>query len=164
MSTPSAVPLSDLVPLMYRARWLQCVLSGEVTSREEGAGFAGRESGSLLAAPGGRYRAEVVDEDGDRDLMICDGLTGVVPFGELLIPSRLLADYELAVDGRAGHLGRTGDVVRAVRRGGPLRPGRPAARGAGLVGARLGIFLRYEETRPTGSVRVIACTRLSAGP
>ncbi len=164
MSTPAAVSLSDLVPLMYRARWLQCVLSGEVTSREEGAGFAGRESGSLAAAPGGRYRAEVVDEDGDRDLMICDGLTGVVPFGELLIPSRLLADYELAVDGRAEHVGRTVYVVRAVRRGGQLRPGWPADRVTALVDAELGILLRYEETSQTGRVRVIEFTSLSVGP
>src|SRR5258708_36620264 len=97
MSTPAAVSLSDLVPLMYRARWLQCVLSGEGTSREEGAGFAGRESGSLAAAPGGRHRAGVGDEGGGRDLVICDGLTGVVPFGEVRIPARRHSDYELPV-------------------------------------------------------------------
>src|SRR5260370_2384312 len=118
MSTPAAVSLSDLVPLMYRARWLQCVLSGEVTSREEDAGFAGRESGSLAAAPGGRYRAEGGDEDGDRDLMICDGPTGMVPFGQLLIPSGLLAGYELAGDGRGGS---------ATRRTGPRPSARPSA-------------------------------------
>jgi hypothetical protein len=56
MPGPDVVSLSDLVPLMYRARWLRSFLSGEVTSREESPAGAGWETGSLLAAPGGRYR------------------------------------------------------------------------------------------------------------
>src|SRR5258706_7104286 len=113
MHGPDVVSLSSLVPLMYRARWLRSFLSGEVTRREESPDGAGWETGSLLAAPGGRYRAETVDEDGDRDLVICDGRTGGVPFGELLIPSWLLAAYDLAVAG----------------------PGRPV--GAGAFGRRV---------------------------
>ena len=128
MSGPAVVSLGELVPLMYRARWLRSFVSGQVTSREESPDGAGWESGSLHAAPGGRYRADVVDEDGDRELVICDGRTGMVPFGELLIPSLLLAAYDLAVTGEAGHLGRTAYVVRATRRGGRPRTGWPSAR------------------------------------
>ena len=66
--------MSDLAPLLYRARWLQFSLSGEVRSRRKRVGFDGHDelSGSLLAAPGGRYRADLVDEDGDRELLMED--------------------------------------------------------------------------------------------
>jgi len=51
MHGPDVVSLSNLVPLMYRARWLRSFLSGEVTSREESPDSAGWETGSLLARP-----------------------------------------------------------------------------------------------------------------
>ena len=60
MSGPAVVSLGELVPLMYRARWLRFFVSGQVTSREESPDGAGWESGSLHAAPGGRYRADNV--------------------------------------------------------------------------------------------------------
>ncbi len=100
MSGPAVVSLGELVPLMYRARWLRSFLSGQVSSREESPDGAGWESGSLHAAPGGRYRAETVDEDGDRELVICDGRTAMVPFGELLMPSLLLAPRSPESPGR----------------------------------------------------------------
>jgi hypothetical protein len=158
------VSLSNLVPLMYRARWLRSFLSGEVTSREQSQDGARWVTGSLLAAPGGRYRAETVDEEGDRDLVICDGRTGWVPFGELLIPSRLLVGYDLAVDGRVGHAGRAAYVVRATPRLGRSRPGWPSESVTALVDAELGILLRYEEASPTGQARVIEFTSLSVDP
>ncbi len=164
MHGPDVVSLSNLVPLMYRARWLRSFLSGEVTSREESPDGAGWETGSLLAAPGGRYRAETVDEDGDRDLVICDGRTGGVPFGELLIPSWLLAAYDLAVAGRVGHVGRAAYVVRATPRGGRSRTGWPSDSVTALVDAELGILLRYEEASPTGRARVIEFTSLRVDP
>jgi hypothetical protein len=79
--------ISDLVPLLYRARRIQFSLSGEVRSRRAVGGPDGDEelSGSLLAAPGGRYRAELVDEDGEAELAICDGQSGGMPFPGLLI-------------------------------------------------------------------------------
>ena len=47
--------ISELAPLLYRARWLQSSLSGEVKSRAKRGGDDGYDelSGSLLAAPGG---------------------------------------------------------------------------------------------------------------
>lgn len=149
MNGPAEISLSELVPLMYRARWLRFFLSGQVSSREESPDGAGWDSGSMLAAPGGRCRAETVDEDGDRDLVICDGRTGMVPFGELLIPSRLLAGYDLAVTDRAEHIGRTAYEVRATRRGGRPRTGWQADRVTALVDAELGILLRYKESSQT---------------
>ena len=52
--------ISDLVPLLYRARWLRFSLSGEVRSRRKRGGDGGHDelSGSVLAAPGGLYRAD----------------------------------------------------------------------------------------------------------
>src|SRR5258706_11675029 len=164
MSGPAVVSLGELVPLMYRARWLRFFVSGQVTSREESPDGAGWESGSLHAAPGGRYRGDGGDEDGDRELVICDGRTGMVPFGELLMPSLLLAAYDLAVTGEAGHLGRTAYVVRATRRGGRPRTGGPADRVTALVDAELGILLRYEEFSRAGRARVIEFTSLSLHP
>jgi hypothetical protein len=89
--------ISDLVPLLYRARWLRFSLSGEVRSRRKRGGDGGHDelSGSLLASPGGLYRADLVDEEGEREQRICDGHPGSVPFAELLIPSWLLADFDL---------------------------------------------------------------------
>jgi hypothetical protein len=164
MSGPALVALGELVPLMYRARWLRFFVSGQVINREESPHGAGWESGSLHAAPGGRYRADVVDEDGDRELVICDGRTAMVPFGELLIPSRLLVGYDLAVTGEAGHLGRTAYVVRATRRGGRPRTGWPVDRVTALVDAELGILSRYEESSRAGRARVIEFTSLSVHP
>jgi hypothetical protein len=94
-------------------------------------------------------------------VVICDGRTGWVPFGELLIPSRLLSGYDLAVAGRAEHAGRAAHVVRATARGGRRRP---ADRLTALVDAELGILLRYEEASPTGRARVIEFTSLSVDP
>ena len=67
--------ISDLVPLLYRARWLQSSLSGDVRSRRKRGGDNGHDqlTGSLLAAPGGRYRADLIDEDGEPELRISDG-------------------------------------------------------------------------------------------
>jgi hypothetical protein len=68
-------PISDLVPRLYRARWLQFRLSGEVRSRRDRGGDGGHDelSRSLLAAPGGLYRADLVDEDGERELSPSSG-------------------------------------------------------------------------------------------
>jgi len=82
----------------------------------------------------------------------------------LLIPSLLLAAYDLAVTGEAGHLGRTAYVVRATRRGGRPRTGWPADRVTALVDAELGILLRYEEFSRAGRARVIEFTSLSVHP
>jgi hypothetical protein len=54
MMRSAEATISDLVPLMYRARWLRFSLSGEVRSRRKRGGDGGYDelSGSLQAAPG----------------------------------------------------------------------------------------------------------------
>jgi hypothetical protein len=139
--------ISDLVPLLYRARWLRFSLSGEVRSRRKRGGDDGHDelSGRLLAAPGGLYRAELVDEEGERELRIRDGPTGSVPFAELLIPSWLLADFDLEITGRTDHIGRAAYAVAGRPR---QTGGEAASRVSALVDAELGLLLRYEKTGP----------------
>lgn len=158
---------SDLAPLLYRARWIRFSISGEVRSRREQAGFDGHDevSGTLAAEPGGRYRADLADEDGDRVLEICDWQSRTVPFPELLIPAWLLAEYDLEITGETEHLGRPAyAIVASPRRA--SRP-RPAARVSALVDAELGILLRYEKTGPGQQGETAQFTSLSvasAGP
>ena len=144
---PAESSISGLVPLLYRARWLRFSLSGEVRSRRQRHGDGGHDelSGGLLAAPGGRYRADLVDEDGEHELMICDGPPGVIPFAELLIPSWLLADFDLEITGPAEHIGRGAYAVAGQPR---QAGGERAHRVSALVDAELGVLLRYEKTGP----------------
>jgi outer membrane lipoprotein-sorting protein len=153
--------ISDLVPLLYRARWLRFSLSGEVRSRRARGGDGGHDelSGSLLAAPGGLYRADLVDEEGERELRICDGPQGSVPFADLLVPSWLLADFDLEIIGPADHIGRPAYAVA----GHPRQAGRDAApRVSALVDAELGVLLRYEKTGPGGQAETAEFTSLTA--
>ena len=161
--------ISDLVPLLYRARWLRFSLSGEARSRRKRGGDGGHDelSGSLLAAPGGRYRADLIDEDGERELMICDGQTGAIPFPDLLIPSWLLADFDLEITGQTEHIGRAAHAVA----GQPRQAGKHAGpRVSALVDAELGVLLRYEKTSRHGQAEIAEFTSLtvaaaeSAGP
>jgi outer membrane lipoprotein-sorting protein len=155
--------ISDLVPLMYRARWLRFSLSGEVRSRRKRGGDGGHDelSGSLLAAPGGLYRADLVDEDGERELSVCDELSGSVPFPDLLIPSWLLARFDLEVVGQTDHVGRAAYAIagqpRQASRGTTLRV-------SALVDAELGVLLRYEETGPHGQAQTAEFTSLTVDP
>jgi len=106
-------------------------------------GFDGHDelSGSLLAAPGGRYRADLVDEDGDRELLICDGRPVGMPFPELLSPSWLLADFELEVTAETEYLGRAAYGVA----------GSPRLAGEGRTADRVTALIDAEcrrQTRP----------------
>jgi outer membrane lipoprotein-sorting protein len=149
MMRPAQAATSDLAPLLYRARWIRFSISGEVRSRREQAGFDEHDevSGTLAAEPGGRYRADLADEDGDRVLDICDWQSRTVPFPELFIPAWLLAEYDLEITGETEYLGRPAYAIVAS----PRRASRPgtgwlAARVSALVDAELGILLRYEKT------------------
>lgn len=141
MTTSPQPTLSDLVPLMYRARRASFSLSGEVRTREYHADTgAWEERGSLEVAPDGRYRAEVTDHDGERDVLTCDGAGDPVPFPELMHPSLLLPDFELRITGRAEFLGREAIAIAGTRR---LADRGPEEKVSGLVDAELGILLRY---------------------
>jgi hypothetical protein len=146
MTTPHGTAMGELVPLMYRPRWARFGLSGEIRSSTAEAGSkAWEERGSLEVAPDGRYRVEVVDADGDRELEVGDSAGGLVPlplpFPDVMVPSRLLPDFDLQITGRTEFLGRaviaiTGSPRPADRRG--------PERVSGLVDAELGILLRYQ--------------------
>jgi outer membrane lipoprotein-sorting protein len=160
MMSSAEITISDLVPLLYRARWLRFSLSGEVRSRHYRAGDGGHDelSGSLLAAPGGLYRADLVDEEGERELRICDGPQGSIPFADLLIPSWLLGDFDLEITGPTDHIGRPAYAVA----GQPRQAGRDAApRVSALVDAGLGVLLRYEMSGPHGQAETAEFTSLT---
>jgi hypothetical protein len=65
-------------------------------------------SGRLSAAPGGQYRADLVDESGDREQVSCDRWAGPIPFRKLLTPAWLLAHFDLEFTGAAEYVGRPG--------------------------------------------------------
>jgi hypothetical protein len=153
--------ISDLVSLLYRARWIRVSLSGQVRSRRAGGGLDGVEelSGRLLAAPGGRYRADLVDEDGEADLEIFDGESGGMPFPELLDPAWLLADFDLQITGETEHIGRAACAVTGTPR--RAADGRRDDRVTALVDAELGVLLRHKKTgrrQPTETAEFLALT------
>jgi hypothetical protein len=161
MSILPQAGISDLVPLMYRARRAWFTLSGEVRTRGSDSGSGTwQERGSLEVAPGGRYRAEVTDQDGDRELLSCDDAGGPVPFPDLMLPSLLLPDFDLRVTGRAEFLGRDAIAIAGSPRLAGLRR---HERVTGLVDAELGILLRcLRDSR--GRTDSAEFTALTVGP
>lgn len=141
MKTPPRIAIGDLVPLMYRPRWARFGLTGQVRCRTTDAGSGDWEKrGSLEVAPGGRYRAEVINAERDRELLAGDaGDSG--PFPDLMAPSWLLPDFDLQITGRTEFLGR---AVIAITGSPRLAGWRPRERVSGLVDAELGILLRYQ--------------------
>src|SRR5258706_6336352 len=108
MTTPPQTAISDLVPLMYRSRWARFGLSGEVRSRTADTGSGNwEERESFEVAPDGRYRFEVIDGEGDRELRTGDSAGGPVPLPELMFPAgRLLPDLCLQITRRTQVLRR----------------------------------------------------------
>ncbi|HEX9516973.1 MAG TPA: hypothetical protein VF940_12460, partial [Streptosporangiaceae bacterium] len=147
MTTPPQTAISDLVPLMYRSRWARFGLSGEVRSRTADTGSGNwEERESFEVAPDGRYRFEVIDGEGDRELRTGDSAGGPVPLPELMFPAgRLLPDFGLQITRRTEFLGRP---VIAIS-GSPRLAGQARhERVTGLVDAELGILLRYQRVAP----------------
>ena len=138
--------MSDLAPLLYRSRWLQSSLAGEARSRRERPRFDGPEelTGRLSAAPGGQYRADLVDESGHREQVSCDRWAGPIPFPRLLSPAWLLAHFDLEFTGAAEYLGRPGYSLAGSRR--RASRGRDGDGVTAVVDAELGVLLRYEVT------------------
>ncbi len=162
MTTPPQTAIGDLVPLMYRARWARFGLSGEVRSRTADTGSgAWQERESFEVAPDGRYRFEVIDGEGDRELRTGDSAGGPVPLPELMVPAgRLLPDFDVQITGQTEFLGR---AVIAIS-GSPRLAGRARReRVSGLVDAELGILLRCQRVGPaqTDSAEF---TNLTVGP
>jgi outer membrane lipoprotein-sorting protein len=147
--------------------------------------------GRVLIAPGGRYRFEsaVPDEnqgagdDGPR-LTVCDGESQwevggdtatredahdpPYPLADLLIPSRLLTEFDLEVAGTAVVGGRGAHRVMATPRaplagGGVIRRRHPDQVSA-LVDAELGILLSYEEMFDGRQLKIAELTDVLIDP
>ncbi|HEY2505666.1 MAG TPA: hypothetical protein VGI58_04060 [Streptosporangiaceae bacterium] len=100
------------------------------------------------------------DEDGDRTLHIFDGERAwlieddqvlsldpagtVLPFGELVRPSWVLAEYKLEITGHADHAGRAGYAVRGMARD----AAGPVTVLEAVIDAQLGLLLSYAKTGP----------------
>jgi len=155
------------------------------------SGSPGETDMTLLVAPGGRYRLATPDGH----LWGCDGerawawlgelpsgrdihLVGdrEAPFPELLEPSWLLTDYDLAIEGDTTACGRPAirvaatarhrDRHRGQHRGVPsLRwpPAKRADRAVAVVDAEFGILLRCETQRGDGPPDVAEFRSLTVG-
>lgn len=164
MSVPT-----ELVALLYQAGRGDRQLSGVVRQQREAGALREESAGTLLVGRGGRFRAELSDEDGDTVLQVCDGRSlwtvgalesvrddwsgGPIPFHEMLDPAWVLAYFDLDVIGRGVHAGRAVHVVTGMRRA-TSRFRKDSAwagdRLEALVDADLGILLRYEVTDSKG--------------
>ena len=151
---------------------------------------AGENRGRVLLAPGGRYRLELVP-DADRGtgddkpwLTVCDGDSQwevgadaatredahdpPYPLADLLIPSRLLTEFDLelagttTVDGRAAY--RVMLTPRAALSGGGVIRNRHPDRASALVDAELGILLSYEETFDGQQLKIAELTDVLLDP
>lgn len=151
---------------MYWPTWSVHTLSGSVRRfRAEGSRReVSSRSGDLRVAPGGRYRADFADEQGDRTLEVCDGQSvwfaedgrarfsvpaeGSVPFTDLLNPAWLLADYALVMAGSREHADRDGIALVGHERDAlGLRDSTASAnRIDAVIDAQLGILLFDSKT------------------
>jgi hypothetical protein len=143
MNTPPQISMSDLVPLMYKARWVRFALSGELRARTTESGSrVWEDHESFEVTPDGRYRSEVTDGEGDHVVDAGESEVGYMPLPELMIPAEgLLYGFELQITGETEFLGRPVVAItgspRQTRRRAPEQV-------SGFVDAELGIFLRYQ--------------------
>jgi outer membrane lipoprotein-sorting protein len=197
--------LPDLTTLLYRADWTQLSLTGELIRRVDRAALGLRHApserhadpagphpadagappqwqettGSVLVAPGGRFRvANPARHDGP-DVTVCDGEScwrllgdwaerreaglGDPALAQLLDPSWLLAGYVLAETGTIDSGGRTAYCVTATPR--PVgRRGKLPDRVDVLVDAELGILLRLEARNGGRLVETAALESVAVHP
>jgi hypothetical protein len=144
MTTPPQIAISDLVPLIYRARWARFGLSGDVrTMTAESGSQVWEEREEFELALDGRYRSEVVDGEGDREVQTGESAAGPVPLPSLMIDAaQLLPTFDLQITGQSEFLGRPAiSVTGSPRLAARLKDGQVS----GLLDAELGIFLRYQQ-------------------
>src|ERR1022692_4016884 len=152
-------------------RWLRSAQPGQPQPGPDSQPDAGTR-GRVLLAPGGHYRLELAVLDKDRGAAhgwprptVCDGESQwevgadaatreeahdpPYPLADLLIPSRLLTEFDLELAGTAAVGGRVAYRVmitpRAALSGRGAIRGRHPDRVSALVDAELGILLSYEE-------------------
>ena len=190
--TPS---LDELIPLLYRARWSDLFLSAGVVQRtskpQEQLHSNVRDSeshteyrGLIRLGPGGHYRVDLTDQDGDAYAAGCDGQefwekvdgtarllssveSNVIPFKNLLEPNWLIAHFAVDVIGTVAAGDRPAYRIQAVpRKGAYHRAGsrRGFTEVNALIDARLGIILRCETLDGRGVRRVSELSDVQEGP
>lgn len=184
----------SLIGLLYRADWTRLSLSAGLSLRADYRQYeeqpseipglvwrkpahpvqqpgpstrAGEITGSLLIAPGGRFRMHTVDPAGRIVVRGCDGDRSWQHFGQLaeghqtrpfgrhppllplLAPSWLLSGYQLTTEGAVSTGGRDGYRIVATPRpviGKSTAGDGLADRVEAVVDAELGILLRCQKT------------------
>jgi hypothetical protein len=153
--------LVTLIPRLYRARFQPFGFTAEVRSREVPAGSDGEPelspeecselNGTLVAGPDGRYRGNLVDEEGEPEAWA--GGWDELPFGALFAPGHLLPAFDLEITGETRYLGRPACAITGrPRPAASERALRSAGRLAAVADTELGILLRCERTGPRGEV------------
>ena len=134
---------------------------------------------TVLVAPGGRFRVENQERDGQRDVTVCDGEScwrllgdwaerreaglGDPALAELLDPSWLLAMYVLDETGSVEADGRTACAATATPRAVGQRGNQPDRIDV-LVDAELGILLRLEARRGGRLIEAVALGSVTMHP
>jgi hypothetical protein len=188
--------LDDLIPLLYRVKWHDLCLSAEVShrvvkphNRPRPQEPSDREDhieyrGMIQLAPGGRYRVDLTDQDGDDYAAGSDGRTpwevieGVpallspiesmrIPLKNLLEPHWLIAGHAIDAIEATVSDGRPAYRIHAMPRQGSK--GRTGSRQSfaevnGLIDARLGILLRCETLDRRGAHNVFELSDIQEIP
>jgi hypothetical protein len=169
--------LAVVVPLLYRAGFQRFSFSAEVWSRDVPPHQEGDPapeaydwtmlSGTVVAGPDGRYRADLVDEEGEpeRDAGEWDEL----PFAGLFRPDWLLSGADLEITGESDYAGRPAYTVTGhPRLAASDRDRELTGEVTAHVDAELGILLQYERTSPFRGTKSAGFTSLAvssaAGP
>lgn len=187
--------LDELIPLLYRARWCDLSVSARIFQRTSkpqerlrSNGLRDSEGlseyrGRIRLAPGGRYRVDLTDQDGDDYVAGCDGqvswkiVGGVaerlspiesapIPFKNLLVPNWLVARFAIDVIGTVEIGDRSAYSIHAKPRTGAYRhvgSGRDFTEVNGLIDAQLGILLRCETLDDRGARNVSELSDIQEG-
>jgi outer membrane lipoprotein-sorting protein len=190
--TPS---LDKIIPLLYRASWYDLYLSARVFQRalkpqQRLRSNEPRDSeniseyrGLIRLAPGGRYRVDLTDQDGDDYVTgrngqvswkIIDGVatrlalieSTHIPFKNLLMPSWLIAGFTIDVIEATEIEDRQAYKIHAVPRKGAHRhveSHRDFTDVNALIDARLGILLRCETLDGRGARNVFELSEIKDG-
>jgi hypothetical protein len=190
--TPS---LGELIPLIYRARWRDLSLSSRIFQRtlkpQEQLNSNVRDPenhseyrGLIRLGPGGRYRVDLTDQDGDEYAAGCDGqaswemVDGIarrlsrvestaIPFKNLFEPNWLIARFAVDVIRTVAVGDRPAYSIQAVPRQGAYRrvgPHHDFTEVNALIDARLGIILRCETLDGRGARRLSELSDVREGP
>ena len=165
--------LAVVIPLLYRAAFQRFTFSAEVWSRDVPPGQGGDPvseaydwtmlSGTLVAGPDGRYRADLVDYEGEPELDT--GEWDELPFAELFRPDWLLSATDLEITGESDYAGRPAYTLTGrPRLAASDRDRELTGEVTAHVDAELGILLQYERTSAFRGTKSAGFTSLAVSP